>query len=377
MHNHLLWIAVALPLAGAVFAYGLGRRQAKVALWSMLCASVVTLGVLSVILWQVLHGQESVFTSDGLCASGVALAADGFRALYAWLSALLFAAASVFSFQYFEGKRNVPRFAAFTLLTLSAVIGLFLSDQLLTTVMFFEVMSLASYPWIAHEETPGAMRAAQSYLWIAIIGGLCMLMGMLLLPSELLQLRYSRGLPEAAPTSGLMLPAILMLVGFGAKAGAFPLHVWLPKAYPASPAPATALLSAVLSKAGVFGILLLSAHVMREIAAWHALMFWVGILTMVLGRDYGAADDEYQARAGLVQHEPDRVYPGRRWAVWIAFPSRGYRRAGAGRAYGQPFGVQDDIVSVRGRRRDANGQAAPERTCAALAGASRCCTPCS
>ena len=200
--------------------WGAGRQRPRCGVcW---CASVVTLGVLSVILWQVLHGRESVFTSDGLCASGVALAADGFRALYAWLSALLFAAASVFSFQYFEGKRNVPRFAAFTLLTLSAVIGLFLSDQLLTTVMFFEVMSLASYPWIAHEETPGAMRAAQSYLWIAIIGGLCMLMGMLLLPSELLQLRYSRGLPEAAPTSGLMLPAILMLVGFGAKAGAFP-----------------------------------------------------------------------------------------------------------------------------------------------------------
>ncbi|MBN1777039.1 MAG: sodium:proton antiporter [Clostridiales bacterium] len=284
MNNHLLWIAVLLPLIGAVFAYALGRRRARYALWGMLASSLAALIPLSVLLWQAANGQAGGWTSASLCAAGISLASDGFRALYAWLSALLWVVASVFSFSYFKGKENVPRFVFFSLLTLSAAVGLFLSDQLQTTVLFFEVMSLASYPWVAHSETKESLRAAQSYLWIAVIGGLCILMGMLLLPGELLAMRYSQGFaPETVPASSLMLPAVLMLVGFGAKAGAFPLHVWLPKAYPAAPAPATALLSAVLSKAGVFGVLLLSAHVMREVAAWHILIFWLGIATMLLG----------------------------------------------------------------------------------------------
>jgi len=285
MSNNLLWIAVLLPLIGAVFAYALGRRRARYALWGMLAASLATLIPLSVLFWQAANGQTGTFTSAGLCTAGLSLFADGFRALYAWLSALLWVAASVFSFSYFrEKEQNIPRFAFFSLITLSAAVGLFLSDQLQTTVLFFEVMSLASYPLVAHNETPEAMRAAQSYLWIAVIGGLCVMMGMLLLPGELLAARYSAGLDSSGVSAqSLMLPAILMLVGFGAKAGAFPLHVWLPKAYPAAPAPATALLSAVLSKAGVFGILVLSVNIMREVAAWHLLIFWIGVATMLLG----------------------------------------------------------------------------------------------
>ena len=283
-NNPWLMIALLLPLAGAVFAYISGRKQARYAVWGMLLSSAVVLVVLSVLLWQSLRGYDMVFAWSGFGAAGIALHTDGFRALYAWLAALMWSVAAVFSFSYFKEKQHVPRFAFFSLLTLSATVGVFLSDQLQTTVLCFEVMSLGSYPWVAHDETPEAMRAAQSYLWIAIIGGLCMLMGLLLLPETLLAMTYSSGVSAAAyAPSRLMLPAVLMLAGFGAKAGAFPLHVWLPKAYPAAPAPATALLSAILSKTGIFGVLVLSVYVMREAAAWHALIFWTGIATMVLG----------------------------------------------------------------------------------------------
>ena len=284
MHNSLLLsVAVALPLAGAVFAYVSGRKNARRALWGMLVTSAATLVLLSVLLWQAVRGQASVFINGSLFSAGLSLKADGFRAFFAWLSALLFTVSSVYSLSYFKTDNHVARYALFTLVTLSAVTGLFLSDRLLTTVMFFEVMSLSSYPWVAHRETPEALRAAQSYLWIAVIGGLCMLMGMLLLPETLLSMHYAGEMPEGVDASQLLLPAILMLIGFGAKAGAFPLHVWLPRAYPAAPAPAAALLSAVLSKAGVFGILILSVNIMRNVPAWHTLIFWVGIVTMLAG----------------------------------------------------------------------------------------------
>jgi hydrogenase-4 component B len=191
----------------------------------------------------------------------------------------------VFSLSYFRKKHSVPRYAFFTLVTLSSVIGVFLSDQLLSTIVFFEIMSLSSYPWIAQEETPEALRAAQTYLWIAVIGGLCLLLGMLLLPSPLLNARYSAGrsVTDGIAASRLLPPALLMLAGFGAKAGAVPLHVWLPKAHPVAPAPASALLSGILLKTGVFGVLVLSGNFLWAFPAWHTLIFWMGVVTMIVG----------------------------------------------------------------------------------------------
>jgi len=81
----------------------------------------------------------------------------------------------------------------------------------------------------------------------------------------------------------LMLPALLILVGFGAKAGAFPLHIWLPKAHPVAPAPASALLSGMLTKAGVLGMLILTLYVMRGRTDYANLIFWLGVITMFLG----------------------------------------------------------------------------------------------
>ena len=74
-----------------------------------------------------------------------------------------------------------------------------------------------------------------------------------------------------------------MLVGFGAKAGAFPLHIWLPKAHPVAPAPASALLSGILTKTGVYGMLILSCRLFPGDGGWGMLMLVLGVVTMTLG----------------------------------------------------------------------------------------------
>ena len=75
---------------------------------------------------------------------------------------------------------------------------------------------------------------------------------------------------------------ILILFGFGAKAGMFLLHTWLVEVYPAAPAPATALLSCVLSKTGVYGILILSVIFLHD-AKWGMMIVYFGVMTMLLG----------------------------------------------------------------------------------------------
>lgn len=75
----------------------------------------------------------------------------------------------------------------------------------------------------------------------------------------------------------------LTVVGFAAKAGVFPLHIWLPTAHPAAPAPASGVLSGVILKAGVFGILVVSTQLFRFQTLWGNLLLVLGLITMVLG----------------------------------------------------------------------------------------------
>jgi len=147
-------------------------------------------------------------------------------------------------------------------------------------------MSFTSYTWVAHEENEKAMRAANTYLSIAVIGGLVALMGLFLLGNALGTLKISELYAAASALEDktvLYVAGGCLLFGFGAKAGMFPLHIWLPKAHPVAPAPASALLSGVLTKTGIFGVLVVSCDILRYDAAWGTVILVLGTITMVLG----------------------------------------------------------------------------------------------
>lgn len=280
--NALLLAAALLPMLAAPFVWHLGTREKRSSLNSMALVCALELVLAAVVGFEALRGRELSFTLEGFCGQGLRMRADGFRSLYVLVACGMWFISSIFSRDYLAHEHAVPRYCFFTLMTLGAVCGMFYADSLLSIFVFFEIMSLASYPWVAHEEDKAAMRAGETYLYIAVIGGLTMLMGIFLLPGGMAAASLAE-LPGLAAGKSLWLPAILMLVGFGAKAGAFPLHIWLPKAHPVAPAPASALLSGLLTKAGVFGILILSCLVMREVSGFGDLLFRLGVITMLLG----------------------------------------------------------------------------------------------
>ena len=116
-------------------------------------------------------------------------------------------------------------------------------------------MSFASWVMVIHTEKPDAMKAGETYLAVAVIGGLATLMGIFMLYHLLGTLEIDALYDAAAAVenkSYLWAAGLLTLVGFAAKAGSFPLHIWLPTAHPAAPAPASAVLSGVIIKTGVF-----------------------------------------------------------------------------------------------------------------------------
>ena len=227
-----------------------------------------------------------------ICGMGLTFMADGFRLIYGTVASLMWMMTTILSRQYLEHHENRNRFYLFLLLTLGATMGVFLSADLFTTFIFFEIMSFTSYVWVAQEENAASLRAAATYLAVAVLGGLVMLMGIFLLYYGFGTLEIN-ALHEAVSAMGsasktvsmtmLYGAGICLLVGFGAKAGAFPLHIWLPKAHPVAPAPASALLSGILTKTGIFGILLITSNLFLHDSTWGALILAIGVLTMFGG----------------------------------------------------------------------------------------------
>lgn len=228
---------------------------------------------------------------------------DNFRLMYAGIATFMWLVSLILSFEYMKHYERKGRFYFFTVVTYAATLGVFLAGDLYTMFIFFEAMSLASYVWVAFDEKEESLRSAGTYLAVSVIGGLVMLMGLFILydvargvfrvPGPALDITQIPNLYDTARMLGdgtdrkIWAAGICMLIGFGAKAGAFPLHIWLPKAHSVAPAPASALLSGMLTKTGILGILMLSAYVFEPVfpydAPWASLILLTGVITMALG----------------------------------------------------------------------------------------------
>ena len=237
--------------------------------------------------------MSSLLEIPGICGLGLHFKLDSFRILYGSIAAFMWLMSTLFSKEYLSHYKNKGRYYCFTILTFFATEGVFFSADFYTTFIFFEIMSFTSYVWVAFDEKRESLRAAATYLAVAVIGGLVMLMGIFLLYDTMGTLVFDELIGSYEQicilnNSGvlarkLMAAGLCMLFGFGAKAGAFPLHIWLPKAHPVAPAPASALLSGILTKAGMFGILVLTSYLFLGCTAWGSLILIIGVCTMVVG----------------------------------------------------------------------------------------------
>ena len=221
-----------------------------------------------------------------LCGFPLTFSLEGFHGVYALVAVFMWAVSLLFSPRYFRGHGHRGRYLLFTLLTFLFTLGVLLSEDLYTAFLFFEMMSFSSYPWVAQEETPEALRAAGTYLAVAVFGGMVTLMGLFWLHHLAGTLdfqglsRWAASLEDRSPLYG---PCALALVGFAAKAGVFPLHIWLPKAHPVAPAPASALLSGILTKTGVYGMIVLTARLLPEDRLCGLTLLALAGVTMLLG----------------------------------------------------------------------------------------------
>lgn len=280
---NLIPLLLAVPLCGALCTALCGKKYGKTAHFIALAAEAAVLALAAAALFGG-HGLDACgLTLVG--GSGLGFAADGFRLVWITLVSFAFTMSGMMCPEYLSHGHAPARYQTATLLTLAGTLGVFLAADLFTFFVCFELMSLSSWLWVIHEETDGAKYAANTYLAVAVLGGLVMLMGIFTfgitygaIPDfeSMRHMSWGGGAP-------LYLAGGLMLFGFAAKAGLFPLHFWLPMAHPVAPAPSSALLSGVLTKCGVLGMLILATTLFQNNLRWGEVVLGLGVVTMVLG----------------------------------------------------------------------------------------------
>ena len=180
--NISLFFIVLYPMLGSLIVYVIGRYHKNLRDYFMqfICISECIL-FLCMLVQYLNQPIPLVFHLNDFCGMGLHLKMDGFRVLYGTIAAFMWALTSLLSKQYFGHYHNRNRYYLFFLLTLGATEGVFLSADLYTTFIFFEMMSFTSYVWVVHDEKKESLRAGSTYLAVAVIGGLVMLMGPFLL----------------------------------------------------------------------------------------------------------------------------------------------------------------------------------------------------
>ncbi len=242
------WATIAAFTFPLLLAAGMPIRPvrplvAALAPWAALPALILAVG---------LHGRATLdwstavlgmrFGSQGTVTRGFLL----FTACL-WLVSSLFARASLAD----DPRR--PRFWVFFLATLSGNLGLVLAQDVASFYLFYALMTFAAYGLIVHDGTDAARRAGRVYVVMALIGEMSLLTAFLLIVGADINVGLQDVPRVVAASARRELVAALLLVGFGVKAGALLLHMWLPLAHPAAPVPASAVLSGAMIKAGVLG----------------------------------------------------------------------------------------------------------------------------
>jgi multicomponent Na+:H+ antiporter subunit D len=273
-------LAVIVSLIGAVLIVSSTRRP-NLREGCTLAAAAIKFALIFSMLPDVVGGRSPAITLFDI-SPGVSLAlrVDPLGLSFALSASLLWILTSVYSIGYMRslGEEHQTRYFASFAVCLSSTIGIAFAANLLTFLLFYEVLTIATYPLVIHKGTAEAIAAGRKYLVYLLTGGAALLLAVAWTHSMAGSLDFRAGgmLPASVDGQNLAILLCLFTVGVGVKAGLMPLHSWLPSAMVA-PTPVSALLHAVaVVKAGVFGMARVAGFVfgpelLQQISVTHFL----------------------------------------------------------------------------------------------------------
>lgn len=254
----LLAFMLLSSLIPGIIIFGLPEEKHRMRTVLNLCGAIIKISLILVMDIGIYLGHS--FEIRILMIPGVELLLNGdpLSALFATLSSVLWLLTTVYAVGYLEGSPNRSHFFGYFSLCVTVTIGIALAGNLVTFLLFYEMLTLATYPLVIHRGTEKALLAGRNYLIYTFCGGVVFLVAVVLLqtivgPADFSAEGFSSSFIDSH-SSVLTLIFVLLIIGVGVKAALVPMHGWLPQAMVA-PAPVSALLHAVaVVKAGAFGI---------------------------------------------------------------------------------------------------------------------------
>ncbi len=286
-----LWL-VLVPVTGSFLVYWVGRVNERLRDYLAIGVSGVSF-LLAVLLFDLARQGDVVCRLGSFLNFGLNFRLDMLGGTFLLFSSFIWLLATIFSWVYMEHEENRNRYYFFLTLTLGGCLGVYLMEDFFGLLLFFELMSLASYVLVIHAETDEAMNAGRNYLYLGVMGGLSILTGIFLL-------YINAGTVAIVPllekldfaVSLRYLIAAFFIAGFAIKAGMVPLHIWLPQAHPVAPSPASALLSGLMIKTGAYGIIRIvnmlftpeghQTPLWEQTASLGFVVIWFGMATMFI-----------------------------------------------------------------------------------------------
>lgn len=252
------WLVIASSLVPGITIFFLAEESARLRRRLNLGGALVKLALVAIMLQGVSRGERYETHYTLLPGIDFVLRADALALLFVTLSAVLWLLTTIYAIGYLEGSPHRSRFFGFFSLCVTSTMGIAFAGNLFTFFLFYEMLTLSTYPLVVHRGTDQALHAGSIYLVYTLTGGAVLLTGVVWLYAITGDVTFTHGgvlaLVPLKRHGDLATIFALLILGLGVKAALVPLHAWLPVAMVA-PAPVSALLHAVaVVKAGAFGI---------------------------------------------------------------------------------------------------------------------------
>ena len=252
----LMLLSLLPPIVGALIVFRMedNEKRHRFTAAAVICTALLAVGAAFLGMLREFPTEITLLHLDDTLT--LSFGADGLSLFFIALVSFIWCFVQFHAFGYMKHEGNEGQFFGFFLLTYASLIALAFAKNAVTFYMCFEFMSLSSMPLVLHNGTEKSRMAAFKYLGYSTLGALMALMGFFLLGAQGNDLTFT---PGGAGLVGdpkiLLAAAFLIVLGFGAKAGMVPLQMWLTEAHPVAPSPASAVLSGLITKAGVLAII--------------------------------------------------------------------------------------------------------------------------
>ena len=251
--------------------------------------------------------EPSSASIDYLDTFSLAFTIDGLAAFFLIAIFLVSMLAAVYSFHYLNSPAHPLRTASsylFFSILIASMALVVTASNMITFMLFWEMMSLSSFFLVVNDHRNAANRKAGYIYFVFSHAG-----GMLIFSAFGLMYGFSGsfGFEGAAllPEWGKIIAFSLAVIGFGSKAGVFPFHVWLPQAHPAAPSHISAVMSGVMIKVGIYGILRMYAALNVASPIYGEILVTAGILSGILGVVY--AQGQHVLKRLLAYHSVENI----------------------------------------------------------------------